>query len=229
MQLLDLPSELLHLIVQHCYEPWTIQVRKSDVAHDIAWRLEIGGVPSDKFLRINRTLHDLAKEAEIQSFTGSLHVEEESPLIGLICESFINCTKSSPRLDWIRQNVKTIRFTNPHNNPAKWKVHRGLHHFVDFPNLKSVELDCRWPYHFAIHNVDSAEDFLSRREGRLDREMDYRYSFFLSCERFLNHTVCDGIAVTVIRAMGLRQGNDKCQAVVSSNSPFMVWLLIMPV
>jgi len=79
MQLLDLPSELLRLIVQDCYDPWTIQLRKSKVAHDIAWRLEIGGVPSDNVLRVNRTLHDLAKKAEIQSFTGTLHVKEESP------------------------------------------------------------------------------------------------------------------------------------------------------
>lgn len=214
MHLLDLPFEILDSIVQHCYEPWTIQVRKLQVPNDIVWRLEIDGVPSDSLLRVCRPLYDLAKKIATQSFTGGLHIEERSSVIGLTCESFINSVQRGPRLDWIRQNVRTIRFTNPGSNPAKWKFHNRLYHFADFPSLKTVELDCRWPYHFAIHNVDSVENFLWRREGRLDRELDYRYSFFLSCEKFLHLTVCDGIAVTVIRAMGLRQGSGKCQAVV---------------
>lgn len=231
MNLLDLPPEILRLIVQHCYEPWAIRVRRLQVTHNIRWRLEIGGAPSGSLLHVCRPLHDLAGEMEIRSFTGCLHVEERSSEIGLTCESFINSMKQSfepgPRLEWVRRNVRTIRFTNPGSNPATWKFHPRFHHFADLPNLKSIELDCRWPYHFVIHNVDSAEDFLCRREGRLDREMDYRHSFFLSCERFLHLCVCDGIAVTVIRAMGLREGNEKCQAVVSLLSGTRCSLLIL--
>jgi len=214
MLLLELPWEVLVLIVQQFYEPWTIKIHKLEVPHDMVLRLKIEGVPSDNLLRVCRPLHKLAREAERQSFSGALHVEERSSVMGLTCEAFINSMKPGPRLDWIRQNVKTIRFSNPGSNPATWKFHRRMHHFPDFPNLQRVELDCRWPYHFAIHNVDSADDFLGRKEGHLDREMDYRHSFFLSCERFLHHTVSDGIAVTVIRAMGVRQGDEKCQAVV---------------
>jgi len=237
MNLLDLPPEILRLIVQHCYEPWAIRVHG---LHDAPGRLKIEGVPSGSLLRICRPLHELAKEMEVRSFTGHLHLEEkspgfrltsESPRIGLTYESFVGSRnrglKPGPRLDWVRKNVRTIRFTNPGINPANWKFHRHLHHFKEFPNLKTIELDCRWPWHFAVHNVDSAEDFLCRREGRLDREMDYRHSFFLSCERFLHLCVCDGIAVTVIRAMGLREGNKKCQAVVSLLSGTCQSLLIL--
>jgi len=216
MNILDLPPEILRLILQHCYEPWAIRVRR---LHDASRRLEIEGVPSGSLLRVCRPLHELAKEVEVRSFTGCLHLEERSPEMGLTYELFVDSRKRGfelgPRLEWVRRNVRTIRFTNPGINPAKWKFQRQLHHFTEFPNLKTIELDCRWPYHFAVHNVDSAEDFLCRREGRLDREMNYQHSFFLSCERFLVLTVCHGIAVTVIRAMGLRQANEKCQAVVS--------------
>lgn len=222
MHLLDLPSEILQLIVQHCYEPWTIQVRNSQFASDCFGRLEILGVPSNSLLRVCRSLHDLARDAETRTFTGSLHIEEKWSALGLTYVSFTNSMEPGPRFEWMRQNVKTIRLTNPGRNPATWKVTKTLHQFVDFPELESVELDCRWPYHFAIHNVDNAEDFLSRKEGRLDRELDYRHSFFLSCERFLHLTVCAGITVTVIRAMGLRQGDDKCQAVVGRNSALRV-------
>lgn len=65
-----------------------------------------------------------------------------------------------------------------------------------------------------MHNVRNLKDFLSGADGRLEKQIDYRQAFFLSDEKFLLENVKRGIAVTVIREMGVRELDDRCQAVV---------------
>lgn len=122
MNLLDLPNEILRSIVQQCYGQWSIHIRRVELEDGIMiLKLEVGGVPSRNLLLTCRDLSANAREIETQSFTGELYVEESSSQMGLTYQSFVNSIKSSKQLQWLRDNIKVIKFTNPSCNPAIWK------------------------------------------------------------------------------------------------------------
>lgn len=215
MHLLDLPTEITRLIVQSYYQPWSINLCKLAVEKDASWRFEAGGLPEWHLQLTCHTLRDMAKEAEKNAFTGKMFIEEETSAMSLVYEAFIEAAQTNTRLDWVRQNVKNIRFSNPTNNPAVWRFVHSLY-APELPALQRIELDCRYAYHFAVHNVQNAASFISNADGRLEKLLDYRHSFFLVCERFLLHSVRRGLAVRVIRDMGVREGVDRCRAVVGT-------------
>lgn len=213
MYLLDLPTEITRLIVQSCYEPWNIHICKLAIDKDARWRFEAGGLPNWELQLTCRTLRDMAREAEKDTFTGKMYIEEELSAMSLVYEAFIEATQTNERLDWVRRNVNVVRFSNPTNNPAVWRFVHSLYE-PKLPKLQSIELDCRYASHFAVHNVASAAEFISGADGKLEKLLDYRQSFFLGCERFLVHSVRRGIAVRVIRNLGVREGIDRCKAMV---------------
>ena len=61
--------------------------------------------------------------------------------------------------------------------------------------------------------------------------MDFRKSFFLSCEQFFHIATSKGICVNVIRAMGVYEEKsnekNKCDAVVRMSRPGLMWLLML--
>lgn len=214
MDLLDLPTEITRMIVQHSFDPWDIQLRKLEIDKDSSWRFQASGLPDWNLQLTCHFLRDMAKEAERRSFTGKMFIEEETSAISLVYEAFIETAQTNARLEWVRQNVTTLRFSNPTHNPVIWRFVHSLY-APELPRLQRIELDCRYFYHFAVHNVANAEDFMSGKDGRLGKILDFRQSFFLRCERFLNHCLRRGLTVRVIRDMGVREGVDRCRAVVS--------------
>lgn len=216
MSLLDLPTEILRAVVEAYYEPWSLQVRRlpSDTPSLIV-HLEVLGLPDRSLLYTCKELHSIARGIENESFTGELRVEETSSQMGVTLDSLINSIRSPHKVRWIKENVTTIKFSNKGCSPNVWSFPKQLHWTSAFSALKLIELDCRYPYHFATHNVESTADFLANKEDRLTREMDYRHAFFLSCEKFLITTTSAGIPIRVLRSMGVRQGKEPCQAVVS--------------
>lgn len=213
MDLLDLPSEITRLIVQHSYEPWSIQLRKLVIDKDSSWRFEASGVPDWNLQLTCRVLRDMAKEAEKTSFSGKMYIEEETSAMSLVYEAFIETAQTNAKLEWVQQNITTLRFSNPTHNPVIWRFVHSLY-APDLPKLQRIELDCRYFYHFAVHNVANAEEFMSGKDGKLEKILDFRQSFFLRCERFMNHAVRRGLTIRVIRDMGVREGTDRCKAVV---------------
>lgn len=212
MSFLDLPIEIIRLIIQHS---WDSQHRKlSTFDKNWTWRFEESSVPNWNLQLTCRLLGDLAQEIKTKSFRGVMYITEDTSAMSPIYESFIESTQTNVRFEWIRQNITVLRFSNPTNNPAVWRFGHFLYG-SDLPKLERIELDCRYRFHFAVHNVDDAEEFLSGRDGKLEKLIDFRQSFFLGCEKFLNYNVRRGVAVRVIRDMGVREGIDKCKAVVS--------------
>lgn len=211
MSLLSLPTEVRRLIVQQYYEPWSIHLRKLQVFDEGAWKLEVGGCPDISLLLTCRALYTLAVEAEAASFSGTMSVDENTAIMGLTCSTFMDLLEGTPRYKWVQEHLRTISFVNPASNPALWRVRL---HWELYPNVRRVELDCRYQFHFAIHNVASMADFLAGHDGVLVKYMDFRKSFFLSCEKFFQIATGKGVSVNVIRAMGVREGKSKCQAVV---------------
>lgn len=213
MDLLDLPTEITRLIVQHSYEPWNVHLRKLQINKDASWRFEASGVPDWNLQLTCHTLSNMAKEAEKYSFTGKMYIEEETSAMSLVYEAFIETAQTNAKLDWVRRNITALRFSNPTHNPATWRFVHSLY-APELPKLRRIELDCRYFYHFATHNVPNAEDFISGKDGKLEKAIDFRQSFFLRCERFMVHSVRRGTAIRVIRDMSVREGTDRCRAVV---------------
>lgn len=213
MYLLDLPTEITRLIVQACYEPWNITISKLIVNKDSSWRFEANGLPKWDLQLTCHILRDMAKEAERNSFTREMFIEEDTSAMSLVYEAFIEAAQTNARLEWVRQNVNAVRFSNPSYNPAVWRFVHSLY-APELPRLQRFELDCRYAHHFAVHNVINAGDFMSGKDGKLEKLIDYRQSFFLGCERFLVHSVRHGLAIRVIRNMGVREGTDRCRAMV---------------
>lgn len=226
MHILDLPTEITRLIVQSYYEPWSISICKLSVNKDASWRFEAGGLPDLNLQLTCHALQEMAKEAERNSFTGKMFIEEETSAMSLVYEAFIEAAQTNTRLNWVRQHVKSARFRNPTNNPAVWRFVHSLY-TPELPKLQRIELDCRYAYHFAVHNVVNAADFISGADGRLEKLLDYRHSFFLVCERFLLHSVRRGLAIRVIRDMGVREGIDRCRAMVRVVAPSNWAVLLM--
>lgn len=210
--LLDLPNEILSLIIDNLYEPWDLQIRVIDV---VSWDLRISGYPPRSYLRICKELSRIARETESQCFSGVLRIREEVAEFGTVCEAFIRHIQDFKFFQWLQDRINVIKFSNPIVPPAVWRFAQTPYYSY-FPSVKRVELDCRWVAFYANHNVPSSADFFSGADGRLVKLLDYRLAFFLSCEKFLFRTVRRGIAVTVIREMGVRERTDRCQAVVSS-------------
>lgn len=219
MNLLDLPTEITRLIVQHSYEPWSINLRKLVVDKDSSWRFEASGAPGRSLQLTCHALSDMAKEAEQHSFSGKMYIEEETSAMSLVYEAFIETAQTNANFEWVRQNVTTIRFSNPTHNPAVWRFVHSLY-APDLPRLRKIELDCRYYYHFAVHNIGNTEEFMSGKDGKLEKLIDFRQSFFLGCERFLVHSVRRGLAIRVIRDMGVREGIDRCKAMVRFGTLF---------
>lgn len=215
MKLHELPTELLRLIIQQHYEPWSLRLWKISTGKDSDWNLGIGGLPPQDLLLTNKRLSWIAKEERLRSFTGILNVEEPSSDMTLLCSKLIN--KLLSNIDWrhgdalLNQNVRVIRFSNPDRNPAVWKFR---YNFCWFSNVRRIELNCRFQSLFAVHNVPSAADFLSGSDGRLEKQMDFRLAFFLSCEKFLLECMRNKIDITVVREMGVREWGHRCLAVV---------------
>lgn len=224
MELLDLPVEILQLVVERFYEPWNIHLRKLQVLDEGSWRLESGGMPPLDLLLTCRTLFTIAREAEKMSFGGTMYVDENTATMGLTCSTFMDLLEGTPRHEWLQERLRTISFVNPASNPALWRVRLF---WPSYPNLKRIELDCRYQFHFAVHNVTSTSEFLSGTDGVLMKYMDFRKSFFLSCEKFFHIATSKGVSVNVIRAMGVREGKARCQAVVRMICPKSTWLLIL--
>lgn len=213
MNFLDLPVEILRLIVQHS---WNSQLRQlSTFDRNWTWRFEASGVADWNLQSTCRLLGDMTKEVREKSFSGKMYIDEVTSAISPIYETFIESTQTNARFEWIRRNITVLRFSNPNNNPAVWRFGHSLYGPA-LPKLQRIELDCRYRFHFAVHNVDDAEEFLSGRDGKLEKLIDFRQSFFLGCEKFLNYSVRHGVTVRVIRDMGVREGTDRCKAVVSS-------------
>lgn len=219
MNLLDLPTEITRLIIQHYYEPWSIQFRRMEVDNDGRWRFEMSGVPDWNLQLTCHVLRDMAREAERTSFSGKMYIEEETSAMSLLYETFIETAQTNSRLDWVRQNVTTLRFSNPSYNPVTWRFVHSLH-APQLPKLQRIELDCRYFYHFAVHNVVNAEEFMSGKDGKLGKILDFRQSFFLRCEKFVLHCLRRGLTIRVIRDMGVREGTDRCRAVVGFGTLF---------
>lgn len=235
MNLLDLPTELVRLIiVQHLYGPWSVHLRplavkdKDRDAGGNGWRFEATGLPPRNLQLTCRVLGEMAAEAERASFTGRMYITEDTSVMSPTYRAFVEAAEAHNNttttngggvgLEWLRCNVTALRLSNPEINPAVWRFVHALYSPV-LPRLRRIELDCRYHYHFAVHNVGSCDDFFSREYGRLERLIDYRQSFFLGCERFLLRAVRSGLAVQVIRNMGVREGNDRCRAVVRPPNP----------
>lgn len=210
MNILDLPTEILSLITHHLFEKWDLYIRTIDV---VTSDLVMSGYPPRSYLKICKILSVLVKEAESQSFSGVLQIREETAEFGSVCEAFIRHIQDSKYFPWFQDRVRVIKFSNPNVPPAVWRF-SPVPYYSYFPNVRRIELDCRWVAFFANHNVRSAADFFSGADGKLVKLMDYRQAFFLSCERFLFRTVRQGVAVTVVREMGVRELTDRCQAVV---------------
>ena len=217
MSLLDLPTEILRSVIEAYYEPWSLHVRRLPNTGSLIVQLEVLGLPDRSLLYTCKDLYDIAIEMENNNFIGELSVEETTAQMGVTCDSLLNSIRSPHKLRWIKENVKTIKFSNKGFSPNVWSFPKQLSWMSAFSALELVELDCRYPYHFAMHNVESMTDFLANKEDRLTREMDYRHAFFLRCEKFLFKTTSGGIPIRVVRSMGVREGSELCQAVVSLN------------
>lgn len=209
--LIDLPTEILLVILQHFYREWSVQLGELTACEDGRFELQADGMPGIAVLQTCRAMYRLCQRVEEQTFTGRLWAFEKIATLGLLPQNFVEGLVDTPRHQWIQRNVKVIRFHNGEINPAVWKVYLR---WDDFPHLRRVELDCRYTTHFAIHNVSSFHDFIGNENGELEKCMDFRRSFFLSCEKFFVHATKRGVKVTVIRAMGVREGRQYCQAVV---------------
>lgn len=212
MQLLDLPSEILRLIVDQVYDPWTptLNFREPLVSEPSVW-WHIYGTPPAALLTTCSTLSQLAKEAEKTSFSGTFHLEDISQFedYEIFCRT--------PRFEWLRMNVRVVKVSDSRRNPCRWRLQPLCWTGSDdlpFPQLQRIELNCRFPSLFALHNVPSLTEFLSGSDGRLEKQMDYRRTFFFSDERFLLKTLRSGLPVTVVREMGVREKTERCQAVV---------------
>lgn len=221
MQLLDLPTELLRLIVQHCYDPWTIRLRNLEAKPDSSWTCKTEGLPVLSLLTVCKVLSRMAAEKECSSFSGIIEIEEQVSAMGTTLIAFSG-NVGTRRHEWLRDRVHTLKYSNPTMNPARWRFHprnpsvQNPNSWVPtyFPKLRHIVLNCRYQSLFAMHNLRNLKDFLSGADGRLEKQIDYRQAFFLSDERFLLENVKRGIAITVIREMGVRELDDRCQAVV---------------
>lgn len=209
--LLDLPNEILDSIFDALYEPWDLQIRIIDV---VTWDLRISGYPPRSYLSTCKVLSQMARKAESRSFSGALRIREEVAEFGYVCEAFVKHMQDFKYFQWFQDRINVIKFSNPVVPPAVWRFAQTPYYSY-FPNVRRIELDCRWVAFYANHNVPSAADFFSGADGRLIKLLDYRLAFFLSCEKFLFRTLRAGVAITVIREMGVREMTDRCQAVVS--------------
>lgn len=221
MQLLDLPTELLGLIVQQYYDPWTIYLSELTVNQDSSWHFCFKGSPAISLFTTCKQLSYLAMEEESRAFRGTVDIEENVSAMGTTLVAFKESV-STGRYSWLQTRLRTLRYSNPTMNPARWRFHPrtptasnpGSWLDVYFPKLERIILDCRYQSLFAVHNVRNLQAFLTGTDGRLEKQIDYRQAFFLSDERFLLWNIRRGITVTVIREMGVREMDDRCQAVV---------------
>lgn len=172
--------------------------------------MRVDGISDSNLICVCRALYELCRQCERHKFTGRLWAVEDIPTLGLLPSGFMEIL-SPPRHQWMQDNLRVIRFTNQTINPAVWKIHIK---WEEYPHLQKIELDCRYHTHFAIHNVHSFDDFVHGRTPELEKCMDFRRSFFLSCEKFFKKATKRGLRVTVIRAMGVREAKKLCQAVV---------------